>query len=53
MYDSQPGNTERMAKAVAEGAKTVKGVEVILAYHVKAKELAEADATIFACMHEG
>lgn len=46
VYDSRTGNTERMAKAVAEGAKAVKGAEVILAYRVKAEELAEADAII-------
>jgi NAD(P)H dehydrogenase (quinone) len=30
VYDSKSGNTEKMAKAVEEGAKTVKGVETEL-----------------------
>jgi NAD(P)H dehydrogenase (quinone) len=30
VYDSKTGNTEKMAKAVEEGAKTVKGVETEL-----------------------
>jgi len=30
IYDSKSGNTEKMAKAVEEGAKTVKGVETEL-----------------------
>jgi len=35
-----------MAKAVEEGAKTVQGVEVILADHANLKELQNADAII-------
>jgi NAD(P)H dehydrogenase (quinone) len=30
IYDSKTGNTEKMAKSISEGAKSVKGVEVIL-----------------------
>ncbi|MBS7633571.1 NAD(P)H-dependent oxidoreductase [Candidatus Bathyarchaeota archaeon] len=30
VYDSRTGNTEKMAKAVAEGAQLVKGVKVIV-----------------------
>ena len=30
MYDSKSGNTETMAKSIAEGAKAVSGVEVLL-----------------------
>lgn len=30
VYDSRTGNTEKMAKAVADGAKSVKGVSVAL-----------------------
>lgn len=30
IYDSKSGNTEKMAKAVAEGVKTIEGVEVEL-----------------------
>lgn len=47
VYDSQTGNTEKMAKAVVEGAKSVPGVEVILKYHVRPEELEEASAIIF------
>jgi len=47
VYDSQTGNTEKMAKAVAEGAESVAGVEVVLKYYVQPKELEEASAIIF------
>jgi flavorubredoxin len=47
LYDSQTGNTEKMAEAVAEGAKTVAGVEVTTKYYARPEELAEADAIIF------
>ena len=47
LYDSQTGNTERMAEAVAEGARTVSGVEVEMKYYARPEELAEADALIF------
>jgi len=47
VYDSQTGNTEEMAKAVVEGAKSVQNVEVVLEYHVRPKELEEASAIIF------
>jgi NAD(P)H dehydrogenase (quinone) len=30
VYDSKTGNTEKMAFAVAEGAKQIKGVEVVV-----------------------
>ena len=30
VYHSQTGNTQKMAQAVAEGAKTIEGVEVLL-----------------------
>jgi len=46
VYDSQTGNTEKMAEAVAEGAKSVAGVEVIVKYYVTPEELAHADAVI-------
>jgi len=46
VYYSQTGNTEKMAKAVEEGAKSVVGVNVELKYFVKPEELAEADAII-------
>jgi len=47
IYDSQTGNTEKMAKAVVEGAKSVPGVEVVLKYYVRPEELEEAAAIIF------
>jgi flavorubredoxin len=47
VYDSQTGNTEKMAEAVAEGAKSVAGVEVNKKYFARPEELAQADAIIF------
>ncbi len=47
VYDSQTGNTEKMAEAVVEGAKSVSGVEVVLKYYVRPQELEEASAIIF------
>ncbi|MFQ6074498.1 MAG: flavodoxin domain-containing protein [Candidatus Bathyarchaeia archaeon] len=47
VYDSQTGNTEKMAEAVVEGAKSVPGVEVVLRYYVRPQELEEASAIIF------
>jgi len=46
LYDSQTGNTERMAQAVAEGARSVAGVEVELKYYAEPKELDEAAAIV-------
>lgn len=46
LYDSQTGNTEKMAEAVAEGARSVQGVEVVLKYYARPDELAEAAAII-------
>jgi len=47
LFDSQTGNTERMAEAIAEGARTVHGVEVVVKYYARPEELAEAAAIIF------
>jgi len=49
VYDSRTGNTEKMALAVADGARKVKGTEVVLLKVDKAKpkDLTEADAIIF------
>ena len=47
LYDSQTDNTEKMAKAVAEGAQSEPGVDVELKYYAEPKELAEADAIVF------
>jgi len=46
LYYSQTGNTEMMARAVAEGAKSVPGASVELVYHAKVEDLANADAII-------
>ncbi len=46
LYYSRSGNTEKMAKAVAEGAQSVNGVEVQLDYHVEPKDLTGYDAII-------
>jgi len=46
VYYSQTGNTEKMARAVQEGAKSVVGINVELKYFVRPEELAEADAII-------
>jgi flavorubredoxin len=46
LYYSRTGNTEKMAKAVAEGAKLVQGVEVTLNYYVSPEELAGFDAIL-------
>lgn len=47
VYYSQTGNTEKMALAVEEGAKSVVGINVEMKYFAKPNELAEADAIIF------
>ena len=47
-YYSQTGNTEKMAKAVAEGAKAVQEVEVELNYNVSPEMLDNFDALVFA-----
>ena len=46
LYYSQTGNTERMARAVEEGAKSVAGVNVEVKYFARPEELAEADGII-------
>jgi len=47
LYDSQTGNSEKMAEAVAEGARSVANVEVLVKYYARPEELAEASAVIF------
>jgi NAD(P)H dehydrogenase (quinone) len=49
IYDSRTGNTEKLAQAVADGARRVPGVEVVLkkAKEVTPKDVAEADAYAF------
>ncbi len=47
IYYSRSGNTEKMAKAVAEGAKSIQNVAVDLSYHIEAEELTNYDAILF------
>jgi flavorubredoxin len=44
LYYSRTGNTEKMAKAVEEGAKTVQGAEVELTYYASPETLSNFDA---------
>jgi flavodoxin I len=46
LYYSRTGNTEKMAKAVVEGAKSVGNMEVELSYHVDAEDLSMFDAIL-------
>ena len=46
LYYSRTGNTEKMAKAVAEGAQNVGKIEVELNYHVETDELDKFDAIV-------
>jgi len=48
VYDSRTGNTEKMAFAIAEGAKTVEGAKVTVkkADETKLEDLLKADAII-------
>jgi flavorubredoxin len=49
LYYSRTGNTEKMAKAVVEGAKTVAGVEVEFNYYVPPETLSDFDAILVGC----
>jgi flavodoxin I len=44
VYYSQTGNTEKMARAIEEGAKSVVGIDVEMKYFVKTEELSEVNA---------
>jgi flavorubredoxin len=46
LYYSRTGNTEKMAKAVAEGAKTVDNMQVELTYFAEAEDLGGFDAIL-------
>jgi flavorubredoxin len=46
LYYSRTGNTERMAKAVAEGAQINDNVKVELSFHVEPEELSASDAIL-------
>jgi len=43
LYYSRTGNTERMAEAVGEGARTIQGIEVELKYDAAPEELTNFD----------
>jgi len=47
LYYSRTGNTEKMAKAVVEGAKTVQGIDTEIAYRIAVQNLAGFDALAF------
>ena len=49
IYDSRTGNTEKLARAIAEGASGVSGVDVVLkkTREVTPEDLASADAFAF------
>jgi flavorubredoxin len=46
LYYSRTGNTERMAKAVAEGTRINDDIKVELSFHVEAEELSSYDAIL-------
>jgi flavodoxin I len=46
LYYSRTGNTEKMAKAVAEGAQSLNDVTVELSYHIESSDLNNFDAII-------
>jgi flavodoxin short chain len=51
VYESTTGNTERMARAIESGAKSVEGVVTVLKRidEIKPDEIAGADAIILGC----
>ena len=46
LYYSRSGNTEKMANAIAEGAKSVDGVKVEVNYHIEPDDLTAYDAIV-------
>lgn len=46
LYYSRTGNTEKMAKAVVEGAKAIQGTDVELTYHINPEALESFDALV-------
>jgi flavorubredoxin len=46
LYYSRSGNTERMAKAIAEGARKVQGIEVALKNYESPQRLLDYDAIL-------
>lgn len=50
-YYSRTGNTEKMASAIAEGLRTVEGIEADVKYYLDASELANYDAIVVGAQH--
>ena len=46
LYYSRSGNTEKMAKAIAEGAQSIGGIGIELNYHVDVSDLNNYDAIL-------
>jgi flavorubredoxin len=46
LFYSRTGNTEKMAQTVAEGAKSVNGIQVTLSFHLEPQDLSGYDAII-------
>jgi len=46
LHNTKTGNTEKMAKAVEQGAKTIPNIQVTLTYHATPEDLQKADAII-------
>ncbi len=46
LYYSRTGNTDKMAKAVAEGARAFGNIQVELSYFVEAEDLSRFDAIL-------
>ena len=46
LYYSRTGNTEKMASAVAEGARTVEGIDVEVTYQITPADLVAFDAIV-------
>jgi flavorubredoxin len=46
LYSSRTGNTTKMAEAVAEGARSVQGVDAELTYYAPAETLSGYDAIL-------
>lgn len=46
LYYSRTGNTEKMANAIAEGARALNNTEVDVEYHVDPEDLARYDAIL-------
>lgn len=51
VYDSEGGHTERVAKSIAQGARTVDGAAVFINHvdHAEVRDLVNMDAIIWGC----